>query len=169
MSSIIQIQLRRDTLANWTTQNPVLTQGEPALETDTGRLKFGDGSTNYNNLPYFCDNKEIRGITGESIISGRAVVSDNGVIKHFDKDTPSHYGRILGISKTSASIGQIVVIAINGVLTGLSGLGIDNLIFGGNSGVLTTTPITSGISQILGVSLDPTTILIEQKQPTNKL
>ena len=53
MSSLVQIQLRRDTFANWTSNNPVLAEGEPAYETDTGKIKFGDGSTPYNLLPYF--------------------------------------------------------------------------------------------------------------------
>jgi hypothetical protein len=57
MSSLVQIQLRRDTLANWTASNPLLKQGEPALEVDTGRLKFGDGSNTYNSLPYFENDK----------------------------------------------------------------------------------------------------------------
>jgi len=57
MASIIQIQLRRDTAANWTSNNPTLAQGEPALETDTGRLKFGDGVTAYNSLTYFATDK----------------------------------------------------------------------------------------------------------------
>ena len=46
------IQLRRDTVANWTSFNPVLSQGEPAYETDTGLLKIGDGLRHYNSLPY---------------------------------------------------------------------------------------------------------------------
>jgi len=53
MSNIVQIQLRRDSFANWTAQNPVLAQGEPAYEADTGKLKFGDGVSSYNLLPYF--------------------------------------------------------------------------------------------------------------------
>jgi hypothetical protein len=57
MASIVQIQLRRDTAANWTANNPTLAQGEPALETDTGRLKFGDGATAYNSLAYFAADK----------------------------------------------------------------------------------------------------------------
>lgn len=64
MASIIQIQLRRDTAANWTTANPVLLQGEPALETDTGRLKFGDGTTAYNSLPYFDSDKTFNFVQG---------------------------------------------------------------------------------------------------------
>ena len=47
-----QIKLRRDTAANWTSANPTLGSGEPGFETDTGKLKIGDGSTNWNALGY---------------------------------------------------------------------------------------------------------------------
>ena len=46
------IQLRRDTAANFTAANPVLAQGEPALETDTTKEKLGDGVTAWNALLY---------------------------------------------------------------------------------------------------------------------
>ena len=46
------IQLRRDTKANWATKNPVLALGETGLETDTRKVKYGDGTTTWNNLPY---------------------------------------------------------------------------------------------------------------------
>lgn len=48
-----QIKLRRDTSANFTSKNPVLGAGEPAYETDTKKLKIGDGTTAYNSLDYF--------------------------------------------------------------------------------------------------------------------
>ena len=48
-----QIKLRRDTYANFTASNPVLGSGEPAYETDTKKLKIGDGSTAYTQLDYF--------------------------------------------------------------------------------------------------------------------
>lgn len=48
-----QIKLRRDTSANFTSKNPVLGIGEPAYETDTKKLKIGDGTTAYTQLPYF--------------------------------------------------------------------------------------------------------------------
>jgi hypothetical protein len=47
-----KIQLRRGTAAQWTSANPVLAQGEQALETDTGRRKVGDGSTAWASLAY---------------------------------------------------------------------------------------------------------------------
>jgi microcystin-dependent protein len=53
MQVAFSIQLRRDTSANWGTANPVLLKGEPGFETDTGRLKVGDGATAWNVLAYF--------------------------------------------------------------------------------------------------------------------
>lgn len=47
-----RFRVRRDAAANWTTVNPVLLLGEPALETDTGRVKYGDGVTAWTMLPY---------------------------------------------------------------------------------------------------------------------
>lgn len=48
----VQIKWRRDTAANWTSNNPVLAQGEPGFETDTAKFKIGDGSTAWNSLGY---------------------------------------------------------------------------------------------------------------------
>jgi fluoride ion exporter CrcB/FEX len=47
------IQLNNDTAANWTSANPVLALGEMGIETDTNKIKFGDGTTAWNTLSYF--------------------------------------------------------------------------------------------------------------------
>jgi len=49
----VQIQMRRDTAANWTSGNPTLAAGELGLETDTKKIKMGDGSTAWTSLAYF--------------------------------------------------------------------------------------------------------------------
>ena len=46
------IQLRRDTAANWTSNNPTLAAGELAIETDTNFYKIGDGATAWTSLGY---------------------------------------------------------------------------------------------------------------------
>tara|TARA_R110000824_G_scaffold158542_1_gene332530 strand:+ start:9362 stop:10867 length:1506 start_codon:yes stop_codon:yes gene_type:complete len=46
------IQIRRDTAANWTSANPTLAQGELGAETDTSKVKIGDGSTAWSSLGY---------------------------------------------------------------------------------------------------------------------
>lgn len=53
MPAIVTIKARRSTASGWTTANPVLAQGEAGLETDTNKLKYGDGTTAWSALPYF--------------------------------------------------------------------------------------------------------------------
>ena len=47
-----RIRLRRDTAANWTTANPVLQLAEAGWETDSGKLKLGDGTKTWSALSY---------------------------------------------------------------------------------------------------------------------
>ncbi|MEE2522633.1 hypothetical protein V1639_10715 [Pseudarthrobacter sp. J75] len=47
-----RIQLRRGPAAQWAEVNPVLGQGEPGVESDTGKLKLGDGVTAWAALAY---------------------------------------------------------------------------------------------------------------------
>ncbi|MGN7250036.1 hypothetical protein [Arthrobacter sp. SAFR-014] len=53
-----RIQVRRDTAAEWAAVNPVLAQGEPGLEKVTGKIKYGDGATPWNDLPYASEGPE---------------------------------------------------------------------------------------------------------------
>ena len=48
----VQIQLRRDTLANWTTNNPILGQGEMGVELVSNKIKIGDGTSTWTALSY---------------------------------------------------------------------------------------------------------------------
>jgi hypothetical protein len=49
---IEELQFRRGTAAEWTSANPVLAAGEPGFETDTLKLKIGDGTTHWTSLAY---------------------------------------------------------------------------------------------------------------------
>jgi hypothetical protein len=71
-----RIQLRRGTASNWSEENPVLLEGEVAIELDNSRnrIKIGDGVTPWNTLPYFLDAREeevgdhaefLEGLTGD--------------------------------------------------------------------------------------------------------
>lgn len=50
MSAVIQV--KRGLAASWVSGNPVLVAGEFGYETDTGKLKLGDGTTQWNDLGY---------------------------------------------------------------------------------------------------------------------
>lgn len=56
MASIIQF--KRGRAASWTSQNLLLLAGEPGYEIDTGRLKIGNGTDKWNDLPYVDDVRE---------------------------------------------------------------------------------------------------------------
>lgn len=47
------IKLRRDQASDWVAVNPVLANGEPGYEDDTGKFKIGDGVARWLDLEYF--------------------------------------------------------------------------------------------------------------------
>lgn len=46
------LQHKRGTAAIMAANNPVLADGEIGIETDTDKIKIGDGTTAWNSLPY---------------------------------------------------------------------------------------------------------------------
>ena len=48
----VQVQLRRGTAAQWNLANPILAQGEMAVELDTNQFKIGNGIDTWSDLPY---------------------------------------------------------------------------------------------------------------------
>jgi hypothetical protein len=48
-----RIIIRRDTTPNWDENNPVLLAGEPGYETDSYKIKIGDGTSKWLDLPYY--------------------------------------------------------------------------------------------------------------------
>ena len=48
----VKMAQRRDTAANWTSANPTLLAGEIGIESDTNKIKIGDGSTAWTSLGY---------------------------------------------------------------------------------------------------------------------
>lgn len=49
-TNTVHIQLRRDTLSNWTTVNPTLYEGEVGLITDQAKYVVGDGTSTFTSL-----------------------------------------------------------------------------------------------------------------------
>ena len=77
-------QLKRGLSANWKSANPVLRTGEPGFETDTGKLKIGDGKTAWNDLAYI-------GETETSVVNAEThfdfpSIGDSNVIYKAEKE-----------------------------------------------------------------------------------
>ena len=77
---VVRILLRRDTTVNWQSVNPVLGDGELGIERlpdDSIKLKFGDGTTPWNQLEYnpvnnpeFTEHKQDSNAHGLNVIRG---------------------------------------------------------------------------------------------------
>lgn len=73
-SSFAKIRPRRGTLALWSSENPLLDEGEFVLEvpdsgigTGISKIKVGDGIHRYNELPYSLDGTSAASITGGGV------------------------------------------------------------------------------------------------------
>ena len=62
------IQIRRDIQGNWLDVDPILAQGEFAVEVDTNQFKIGNGKDVYSILPYVTQGPD--GPTGEDGADG---------------------------------------------------------------------------------------------------
>jgi hypothetical protein len=65
-----RIIIRRDTSANWGESTIPLLQGELGYETDTGKLKVGDGSSSWSSIPYYPGITGPIGATGDTGFTG---------------------------------------------------------------------------------------------------
>jgi hypothetical protein len=102
MSTPAIIRHRRDTAANWTSNNPVLEAGQLGLETDTLKIKFGDGTTAWNSLSY------ASGGGGGGISDGDKgdiTVSSSGATWTIDNDAVT-YAKMQNVSATSRLLGR---------------------------------------------------------------
>lgn len=81
--SIVRIQVRRGTSTNWTSVDPILAGGELGFETDTNKIKVGDGTTSWSSLSYMsADAPSIGEISQDAIAS--ALTMGSGISKVYD-------------------------------------------------------------------------------------
>ena len=59
-------KLKRGIASRWVEVNPILMEGEPGFEIDTNRLKVGNGTTPWNDLPYIEGKREVDVYTSRS-------------------------------------------------------------------------------------------------------
>jgi hypothetical protein len=67
------IQIRRDTASNWTSANPILAQGEMGAETDTSKIKIGDGTTAWASLGYLIDAGDYLTATSTNTLTNKTI------------------------------------------------------------------------------------------------
>ena len=70
-----RMQQRRDTAANWTSNNPILAAGEIGFESDTSKMKIGNGSSAWSSLSYVSSGGTVTSVTGGTGLTGGAITS----------------------------------------------------------------------------------------------
>jgi hypothetical protein len=68
--AVTQIQFRRDSATNWSTNNPILSSGEIGYVIETRQFKIGDGGTRWNVLDYRITTPDITQTLSNKSISG---------------------------------------------------------------------------------------------------
>lgn len=79
--TIARIQLRRGTANQWTTINPVLANGEAGYETDTRKIKVGNGTSTWSQLQYIASSASVS-LAGLSDVD--ATAKQNGSVLYYD-------------------------------------------------------------------------------------
>ena len=115
MSSIIQV--KRGTAAGWTSANPTLNAGEIGFETDTKKMKVGDGSTAWTSLTYTATDGDISGVTAGTGLSGGG--SSGAVTLAIDSTVTTLTGTQTLTNKTLTSPSITGGTLVNTVIKGL--------------------------------------------------
>ena len=71
------IQIKRAKAVRWASVNPILADGEPGLEKDSAKVKYGDGITRWNDLPYSTGGGETVDLTSHIISNSPHPVYDD--------------------------------------------------------------------------------------------
>lgn len=86
----IRYEFRRGVSADWTSTNPILRAGEPGIETDTSKMKIGNGVSTWTALEYFLPASDIQAMIDASITeAGGGDSSDpTSLNAHINSATP---------------------------------------------------------------------------------
>lgn len=161
----VKFQLRRDTAANWASVNPTLGPGEPALETDTRNVKYGDGVTAWNSLPYAVPAPSATIEASEALSTGNVLnlytSGGNARIRKAnatDTAKPANAFTLTAIANGASG----AIYFVGQIITGLSGLTPGTVYYlDTTGGALTATPPSTpgnGVQQV-GIALSATTLL----------
>jgi len=134
-----RIQLRRDTASAWTTANTVLNPGELGLETDTSKIKVGDGSKSWQNLDYIVYDPAFSDLT-----STPTTIAGYGITDAFDGAFNSLTGKpttVAGYGITDA-LTSVSFAQVTGKPTTVAGYGITDALTSVTFGIIQNRPTT---------------------------
>lgn len=113
----IRIQLRRGTSAEWSSANPILAQGEFAVDLDSGKFKIGNGVTRWNELNY-------SGFVGQGTDPSDWNMNTNLGLYYVNRES---WGGTIGTPLDTPTVGMLTVFVTGDIVVqryqpGLAGL-----------------------------------------------
>lgn len=86
----ITYQLRSGTAERWSQVDPILGKSEPGYETDSGKLKIGDGIKRWSQLEYFLVASDVQEMILEALanVGGGDGTSNVALNNHINAPTP---------------------------------------------------------------------------------
>ena len=112
------IKLRRGTSTAFSTNNPTLQAGEPAFETDTGKLKIGDGTTAYNSLAYIGDGLKNNTTASNSLAILGTTTRGGCTVIGSSSSSSYDYGTVIGRNAQCSNGSHATAIGINASASG---------------------------------------------------
>jgi hypothetical protein len=171
----VKIQLLRGSAVSWSGSNPVLGAGQPGFESDTNKLKIGDGSTAWNSLSYFGGGSSYSDETVQDLLGNSFLIAGTGIALSYNDA-----GNTLTISTTglqpsgsyassshthTASNITDFNSSVSGLLPVKNIIGSGNIIVSGVSGTFTISSsglVKSDVSGITGATTITNIVQISQ-------
>lgn len=112
----ITIQFRRDTAANWTSADPTLLAGELGFETDTRKIKVGNGSDVWSDLDYVT--AEAAGAVLETLFDAHTILvaTDDDTPVALEVTEQTVVGRITDGNIAALSVAQLQTLLFSAAL-----------------------------------------------------
>lgn len=100
-----RIQIRRGTAAQWTNANPTLYAGEFGYETDTNKVKLGNGTTAWNSLAYVSlEYDTFAGLT--ATLTNKTISGSTNTLTNIAQSSVTDLETDLGAKEDAANKGQ---------------------------------------------------------------
>jgi hypothetical protein len=154
--STVRIQVRRGSATDWSGVNPILAAGELGVETDTRKIKVGDGSTAWNSLSYIAaDAPEIGEISQDAI--NTALTMGAGLTKTYNDGANTI---TINVDSNVVALRSYVDAAVTGLTNSTASTYLENADRGAANGVASLdaqTKVPQAQLNLVGLSTNITT------------